>query len=95
MKEVGFLHWRNPNSEATNYTGFTAVGGGLRTIDGNFRSLRRNATFWTSTEFNETKSWTRGLSYNNSNIGRNNDSKGNGASVRCIKNETVTKSSEK
>ncbi len=95
LKEVGYLHWRNPNTEATNYTGFTAVGGGLRNIDGNFRSLNRNATYWTSAEFNELSSWTRGLSYNNSNIGRDNDSKGNGASVRCIKNEIVTKSSEK
>ena len=95
LKEVGYLHWRNPNTQANNYTGFTAVAGGNRQIDGNFRSLKRNATFWTSTEFDESSSWTRGLNYNNSNIGRNSTSMGNGASVRCIKNETVTKSSEK
>ena len=95
LKEVGYLHWRNPNTGANNYTGFTVVGGGLRRIDGNFWSLSRNATIWTSTESDNSSSWSRGLSYNDTNIRRSSDSKGNGASIRCIKNETVTKSSEK
>jgi len=95
LKETGYNHWRNPNSEATNYTGFSAVASGYRRIDGNFRSLGRNATFWTSAEFNTTNAWARGLNYNNSWIRRGYDSKGNGVSVRCVKNEINTKSTEK
>jgi len=95
LKETGYKHWRNPNSEATNFTGFTAVAGGTRGIDGRFRSLGRNATYWTSWEFNSTNAWIRGLNYNNSYIRRGYDTKGNGVSVRCVKDEDVTKSNEK
>jgi uncharacterized protein (TIGR02145 family) len=95
LKEVGYLHWRNPNSDATNYTGFTAVAAGRRGPDGGFRSLSRSASFWTSTEFSPSNAWSRGLNYNNSYINRSNDGKGDGASVRCLKNEPATKSDER
>jgi uncharacterized protein (TIGR02145 family) len=95
LKEIGYKYWRNPNSEATNFTGFSAVGSGFRQIDGIFRNLGRTATFWTSTEFNTANIWTRGLNYNNSWIRRGYDYKGSGFSVRCVKNESDTKSSQK
>ena len=95
LKEGGYLHWRNPNSDASNYTGFTAVAAGRRGPDGGFRSLSRSASFWTSTEFAPANAWSRGLNYNNSYINRSSDGKGDGASVRCVKNEPVTKSNER
>ena len=30
MKETGFLHWDDPNTDATNSSGFTALEGGGR-----------------------------------------------------------------
>ena len=95
LKEPGNKHWRNPNKDATNFAGFSAVAGGHRSINGSFRNLSRSANFWTSTEFNVSNSWTRGLNYNNSYIRRGYDTQGNGESVRCVKNETDTKSTEK
>lgn len=94
LKEPGNKHWRNPNANATNFTGFTAVAGGSRSIDGNFRNLGREATFWSAAEFNPTSAWVRGLYYNNSFIRRAYDNKGNAASVRCIKDEALSKSSK-
>ena len=58
-------------------------------------SLSRNAVFWTSTEHTPENAWSRGLDYYNSYINRSSDRKGNGASVRCVKNEPVTKSIER
>lgn len=94
LKEPGYAHWRNPNSSATNFTGFSAVAGGHRVIDGSFRSLGRSASFWTSTKFNTSSVWARGLNFNNSYIRRGYDNMGNGASVRCVKNSSDSKSSE-
>jgi len=95
LKEVGYLHWRNPNSDATNYTGFSAVASGNRGPGGGFRSVGRYAIFWTSTEYAPDNAWSRGLNFNNSYINRSYDRKGDGASVRCVKNEPVTKSNER
>jgi len=37
MKEVGTAHWINPNTGATNSSGFTALGSGVRDFQGNFQ----------------------------------------------------------
>ena len=40
MKEVGTIHWNDPNTGATNSSKFNAVGSGLRSTNGNFQSLK-------------------------------------------------------
>ena len=87
LKGVGYLHWRNPNTGASNVSGFTAVAGGYRSVSGSFRSLKRSANFWTSTEFNPTNALDRRLNYSNSYINRGYTSLANGASVRCVKDD--------
>jgi len=88
LKETGYTHWRNPNSGATNLSGFTAVGGGYRAIYGDFRNLERNAAYWTSTLYLDTdRALMRGLEFRTTYIDRDYDHFFNGASVRCIQNE--------
>jgi uncharacterized protein (TIGR02145 family) len=45
LKETGTTHWKSPNGDATNETGFTALPGGIREEDGTFRWIGEYATF--------------------------------------------------
>jgi len=49
LKEAGISHWDSPNTSATNITGFTGLGTGLRGSSGTFDYLRVGGFFWTST----------------------------------------------
>ena len=85
MKEMDITHWANPNSAATNLSGFTALGAGLRYSGGSF-ILLYDAIFWTSTESTTVlTAWNRNLYYGNGLLTRSNFQKRNGCSVRCIK----------
>ena len=53
MKETGFVHWNEPNTLATNVSGFTGLGGGFLGFSTdpsiiNYRRLKELALFWTS-----------------------------------------------
>lgn len=61
MKEAGTTHWNPPNSGATNSSGFTALPGGIRDMDGSFKSLGRQGDFWTSTTYGVPYAWIRRL----------------------------------
>lgn len=50
MKETGTLHWLDPNTGATNESGFTAVPGGIRTVSGYFQGACTTGRWWKSTE---------------------------------------------
>jgi len=47
LKEAGLAHWLNPNGDATNSTGFTALPGGRRDID-TFIGIGSDGYWWTS-----------------------------------------------
>ena len=49
LKEAGISHWDSPNTSATNITGFSGLGTGLRGNSGTFDYLRVHGFFWTST----------------------------------------------
>jgi uncharacterized protein (TIGR02145 family) len=87
LKETGTAHWQSPNTEATNVSGFTAVPGGFRSADGLivFNSLGDYVYWWSSSELNADAAWIRFLYYTNSDAGRIGAGKGNGISVRCLK----------
>lgn len=86
LKETGTTHWYNPNTGATNETGFTALPGGGRNIDGAFVNLGSNGYWWSSTEHNTSNAYHRSITYGNHNVYTNNNPKKKGYSVRCIKN---------
>jgi uncharacterized protein (TIGR02145 family) len=85
LKEKGTAHFRSPNLGATNETGFTALPAGGRNSGGNFGILGCNAVFWSPTDNNGSLAWRRYLSYGFSNVKRQNFTKVNGFSVRCLK----------
>jgi uncharacterized protein (TIGR02145 family) len=71
----------------TNSSGFSALPGGWRSSIGEFKGIRGNGTWWSSTEFSQTNAWYMSLEYiNNITIIGSESGKENGVSVRCIMN---------
>lgn len=87
LKETGTWHWLSPNLGATNETGFTALPGSFRDQDGSFSdNFGRNGYWWSTSESGVNNAWSRYLHYNLGSVGRGDDIKKDGFSVRCIKN---------
>ena len=84
MKETGTEHWNSPNTGATNESGFTALPGGYRGLNGSYYGMGFGC-FWSSTEGSSYHAWSRRLSYGNSEVYRNYDGKHAGFSVRCLR----------
>jgi uncharacterized protein (TIGR02145 family) len=86
LKEIGTTHWTTPNTGATNETGFTALGGGLRHITGVYYYLKESGYCWSSTE-SGIYAWTIYPYYlYNSLFGTNNEvQKIDGCAVRCMR----------
>lgn len=86
MKSVGTTLWLNPNTDATNTSGFTALPGGYRTKLGMYFDIGVDSYWWSSSELNNSEAWTRGLGYSSGYAYRhNNFGKKGGFSVRCVK----------
>ncbi len=85
LKEAGTTHWQSPNTGATNESGFTALPGGYRNLNGSFGDMGYYAAFWSSTEFSSYYAWLRGLNYGDSQVGRLYYHKPYGFSVRCVR----------
>ena len=85
LKETGTTHWLNPNSGATNTTGFTALPGGMRSASsGSFYYLKETGFFWCSKENSEV-AYYRTLTYNKGEVRTVDFEKSMGVSVRCVK----------
>jgi uncharacterized protein (TIGR02145 family) len=85
MKETGTVHWKGPNTGATNEDGFSALPGGHRDHNANLFNIGHYATFWTSTECNKINAWKRHLSHGDVKVYNDCLSKSMGFSVRCVK----------
>jgi len=85
LKETGLLHWKDYNMGATNSSGFTALPGGYRFFYGTFNNVGNLGTWWTLTERDSTKAWSRILSNSYAGVFRADYPKNYGFSVRCIK----------
>jgi uncharacterized protein (TIGR02145 family) len=85
LKETGTGHWLNPNTGATNETGFTALPGGYRDSDNSLFVEIKTTCIWLSLSEYQNGALLRRLDYNLNNVGRGDGSKKNGCSVRCIK----------
>jgi uncharacterized protein (TIGR02145 family) len=86
MKETGIAHWAYPNGFASNSSGFTALPGGIRFVNGIFSSLHWFAYFWSSTQqSNMGAAWYRDIPSGWGYVYRDGYSKNWGLSVRCIK----------
>lgn len=86
LKEIGTTHWASPNTGATNESGYSALPGGFREVDGSYHDMGQYTTFWFSTEYNGSDAWSLIFGFNSSGvIDRRPQDKRRGFSVRCIK----------
>jgi uncharacterized protein (TIGR02145 family) len=90
MKEIGSLHWKEPNEFATNFSGFNGFPAGTRFDKGNFslNGFNQFACWWSSLEFDSLDSYYLLLHYKFATAYLNKDSvkiRKSGFSVRCIK----------
>lgn len=76
--------WLN-NGNGTNSSGFTGLPAGYITESGNFFSLGEQGCWWSATQNDNSDAWSRDISNLNSEVRRYNAAKGEGLSVRCIK----------
>jgi uncharacterized protein (TIGR02145 family) len=86
LKETGTTHWTTPNTGATNETGFTALPGGYRYVNGLSFTIGGHGYWWSSTEYSTTSAWFMHMSYYLTDASRSNIYKKTGCSVRCVRN---------
>jgi uncharacterized protein (TIGR02145 family) len=89
MKSRGTAYWNSPNTDANNESGFSALPGGYRYLNGSFSNIRLYAFFWSATENDNSLAWIRNLYYGIGSVNRYNGvgyfNKSSGASVRCLR----------
>lgn len=85
LKEVGTAHWISPNTGATNETGFTALPGGFSGNYLSFNYIGYYGYWWSSTEGEASKAWSRWIHYNLSYVSKIYGLKERGFSVRCLR----------
>lgn len=85
LKEAGTEHWHSPNLWATNETGFTALPGGLRYINGEFYSLGFSGVWWSNTEGSLSSAFQLSIQSGSPSTSLRTQSKSYGTSVRCLK----------
>jgi uncharacterized protein (TIGR02145 family) len=85
LKETGLTHWFDPNTGATNETGFTALPGGARNNNGTYGDVKVGGYWWSSTETWTTYAWYGYIYYNGTDVNSSNSPERNGFSVRCVR----------
>ncbi len=87
MKETGTSHWVDPNTGATNESGFTALPGGYRyEPDGLFYLIEQAGYWWSSTANDMNNAWLAQVIFNNTHAPQHYYHKRHGYSIRCVKN---------
>jgi len=86
LKEAGTEHWNSPNTGATNESEFTALPASHRLgIAGQYGYMGVHADFWTTTPFDTTAAWYRGLRYDIITVVESALQYDYGLSIRCVK----------
>jgi uncharacterized protein (TIGR02145 family) len=89
LKETGYIHWVEPNTGATNESGFTAFGSGK--YEDGYGLLNQYGSYWTSF-FNGEDQFLKYVRYNSGSIetGYSYFEYSNCNAVRCIKDNEPT-----
>jgi uncharacterized protein (TIGR02145 family) len=92
LKSPGTTIWEEPNAGATNASGFSGLPGGKRFDSGGwspFSYIGSYGNWWTANEDDEFSglAWTWSVNTYDSSATRSNSPKGEGLSVRCVKNQ--------
>jgi uncharacterized protein (TIGR02145 family) len=77
--------WKRSKFILTNKSGFSALPGGGRYVNGSYSIAGETAYFWTTTSTSEISAICRYLSYNKYYLGRINKNKEHAFSCRCLK----------
>ena len=75
----------NKEGNGSNTSGFAGLPGGFRYFNGWFFSIGDVGYWWSSTYCNTTNAWNFGLNYRGSDLGKYNNNKSIGISVRCLR----------
>lgn len=86
LKETGTTHWTEPNTAATNESGFTALPGGLREPAGFFYIDAKIGNWWTASA-NGSKAWHAYTDAVTGSLLLIDSPKAVGYSMRCVKDE--------
>lgn len=89
LKEAGVLHWMNPNVEATNESGFTALPAGLLSNPNiasiSFYAIGSYGGYWCVNEKDNANAYTRNIASGFKDVLRYYHLKTEGRSIRCVK----------
>ena len=85
--EAGTGLWYDPNTGATNSSGFTTLPAGFRESDATFLMLGYNGGFFTSSEMTSATGWIWGMNQHSAELVRRDYSKQAGFNVRCVKDQ--------
>ena len=83
--EAGTGLWHDPNTGATNETGFTALPGGYRGYHGVFGDVGGGGYWWSATEYGTNYARKRGMDCSYSTVDGDTYGKELGFSVRCLR----------
>jgi uncharacterized protein (TIGR02145 family) len=85
MKSTGNQYWWNPNTGATNSSGFSGLPGGMRYQNANFYQIQGEGFWWSSTEEFANTAFNSRLYHSSSDALVRSEDKRSGLSVRCVK----------
>ena len=86
LKSDDDSQWHVPNTGANNSSRFSALPAGMRYFEGTFSTASYFTGYWSSIEVNSDTSTFISLSYLDSKVVVNDNSKNFGFSIRCVKN---------
>lgn len=73
------------NGHGDNSSGFNALGGGNRDLEGYFSYIVRVGLWWTIDEYDDSNAWYFYVDYGDDALKKYGAGKGMGMSIRCIK----------
>ena len=79
------MYWKGVDMSGQNKSGFSALPAGNRTIYGTFNGRTNSGVFWTGSEADSGKVWTRYINRLHNRVGEKAGDKTNGLSCRCVK----------
>jgi uncharacterized protein (TIGR02145 family) len=87
LKDVDSTLWSEPNTGATNESGFSAIPGGYRygVVGGMFLGFGYTGYWWSSSELSSFEAWSYYLHNSITDVVRIQNGKKYGYSIRCIR----------
>lgn len=85
LKSAGQLYWQSPNTDATNTSGFSALPGGFRNVNGPFLAISGSGWWWSATALDADNAFARQLVASGGNVNRITTDMNRGIAIRCVK----------